>query len=137
MTEKAKQAHTNPKPEDITPELIGKAIKDYEQQTGITPHTQPTRGSLEWGSMWLQLHLDFGEPDLEGAPIPTADIAMKCPDTGEVWQYMGTYQHTSCKLWHEFRHRSLKGKRTYHNILTEYDRQAWGHEPTQLEGVQI
>jgi len=105
----------------------------------ITPHTQPTRGSEEWGSMWLQLWLEFGEPrDSHNQP----DYEMQCTDTGEVWQYMGTYQHTSGKLWHEFRHRSLKGnlqlsERTYHYILTEYDRESWGHQPTQLKAAYL
>ena len=126
MTEKAK-AHTNPTPEEITPELIAKAMEEYQQQEGTPqPYPTPERGSLEWCSMWRQLWLEFGEPRDEHS-LP--DYEMKCPDTNEVWQHMGTYSAQPMEeplaVWHEFRHRSYNGVRKYYTLQTEWTAQAW------------
>jgi len=48
----------------------------------LTPNTP------EWNAMWASLENACG------------DTADKCPQTGEVWQYMGTYDGR-----HQFRHR--------------------------------
>jgi hypothetical protein len=127
MTEKAKQALPNPMPEEITPELIAKAMEEYQQQEGTPqPYPTPERGSLEWCSMWRQLWLEFGEPrDEHNLP----DYEMKCPDTNEVWQHMGTYSAQPMEepmaVWHEFRHRNFNGVRKYYKLESNWTAQAW------------
>ena len=67
------------------------------------------RGSPEWDRMWSLV----GE-----------DRAEECPETGEVWHYMGTIpvarhaQDVHGDLMHQFRHRSHPedGKRRTKNI---------------------
>lgn len=46
-------------------------------------------GSDEWRALWHALGIRTG-----------GDVEEKCPDTGEVWQYMGTFDGR-----HQFRHR--------------------------------
>lgn len=53
------------------------------------------RGDPEWDVMWSRLTQIFGDPVCED------------PDTGEVWQYMGTVERPGGGWRHEFRHRSI------------------------------
>ena len=52
--------------------------------------THLQQGSPAWDDAWAQIARIFG------------DTACECPETGEVWQYMGTWNGE-----HEFRHRNL------------------------------
>jgi len=69
------------------------------------------RDSEEWHAMWRALAIqpiNFGLAD----PICAQDA-----ETGERWQYMGTYHG-----WHEFRHRwhPLTHKREYLKIESTF-----------------
>lgn len=57
--------------------------------------------------MWDEIKTKFG------------DVACLCPNTGEVWQYMGSLIDPLTNLQeveHQFRHRSHLGKREYWSI---------------------
>ena len=63
---------------------------------------QMTREMVGWDRMWACIKARYGSTTCE------------CPDTGEVFQYMGTHNGV-----HEFRHRSLPandGRRTYATV---------------------
>lgn len=59
------------------------------------------RGTASWEEAWSAVETEFGDPCCEDE------------ETGEVWQYMGTFQQPDGRWQHEFRHRMLKGERTY------------------------
>lgn len=64
--------------------------------------SQMTRHCAGWKRMWAVIAKVYG------------NVACACPDTGEVWQYMGTHNGM-----HNFRHRSLPsrdGRRVYFNV---------------------
>lgn len=66
------------------------------------------RESLELAEAWARA-------------VPGEDKEQEDPDTGEVWQYMGTCwtttSHPDGKWVHQFRHRWLAGKRVYREIV--------------------
>lgn len=67
-------------------------MKDLSQWTMID------RNSPEWAAMWAALQ-------------ERVEADYVCPDTGEVWQYMGTKRATPSHPWkHEFRHRRYVGR---------------------------
>ena len=113
----------NPTPEQITPELIGEAIRVAAENSPVSHLAAPERGSAEWTEMWTVLWYNYDAPTLANGQI---DYAMKCPDTGECWQYMGSYVvKNTGEQFHEFRHRNYKGRRTYCQLATEYDTSRW------------
>lgn len=63
------------------------------------------RDSPEWKLIWGELEKAFG------------DTKCECPDTGEVWQYMGSVPH-GYMTEHQFRHRSYQGERKYWSCKT-------------------
>jgi hypothetical protein len=68
-----------------------------------SPWLEP--GSPEWDRAWAILSASFGG-------------LAEDPDTGEVWQYMGTWE-TATGTFHEFRHRHLGGRRRVYHIPVE------------------
>jgi hypothetical protein len=58
-------------------------------------------GMPSWEEAWSAIEAEFGDPACEDG------------ETGEVWQYMGTFQRHDGRWQHEFRHRTLNGQRTY------------------------
>ena len=67
---------------------------------GVEPH------DAEWEKMWHGLYSKFSDH--------------KCENTGETWQYMGTWIVDG--YWvHQFRHRSYFGERKYFNVQPSTD----------------
>lgn len=66
-------------------------------------------GSAEWDEAWASLGQVLAASDLGDG----SDLAQEDPQSGEVWQYMGTYQG-----FHEFRHRwhPKAGRRMYAKV---------------------
>lgn len=63
-------------------------------------------GTAQWDEAWASLDAEFGDTIGHDA------------DSGEYWQYMGTWLHGD--VWdHQFRHRSLKGVRHVRNYPSE------------------
>lgn len=70
--------------------------------------------NVGWDSAWAKIEKVFGDKFCE------------CPETGEVWQYMGStikppYVDSTGKVLfqtviHQFRHRSYRGERTIENV---------------------
>lgn len=59
----------------------------------------------EWPIMWQKLADQYNAPD----------FLSKCPQTGEVWQYMGTVAAFD-NVYHEFRHRNHPTTNTRLNV---------------------
>jgi hypothetical protein len=86
-------------------------------------------GCEEWEKAWNSLKEEF------------EDTSCECPQTGEVWQYMGTMKKVFGYV-HSFRHRSLNGERRYREYLATRGwtptPTLWIHSPerrTMLRGV--
>jgi hypothetical protein len=59
-----------------------------------------TDKNVGWERVWNLIAHTFGSFD--------------CLENNEVWQYMGTTERE-----HQFRHRSFRGQRKYHNIAID------------------
>ena len=69
------------------------------------------RGTTEWDALWELFRRVAGEK------YGTTDLADEDPETGEVWQYMGTWDGE-----HQFRHRNhpKTGRREYLNFRDDH-----------------
>jgi hypothetical protein len=62
------------------------------------------RDTPGWDRIWSVIQERYG------------DTVAECSETGETWQYMGSYSEEGRPWFHEFRHRSLKGRREYTRV---------------------
>lgn len=75
-----------------------------------------------WDRMWGEIAEAYGDAS--------------CLHDGEAWQYMGTYEDSG-RIVHEFRHRSLNGKRTLHHVPAETGDWTKAREPTAEEIAEV
>lgn len=67
------------------------------------------RDAIGWDRSWGIIASRYG------------DTVCRCQETGESWQYMGTYTSNGVPTRHCFRHRSLNGQPRYDHVEAQSD----------------
>jgi len=75
------------------------------------------RGTLTWHDAWAEVRKKYGSTDCYDK------------DTGESWQYMCSVIRDNGQVEHQFRHRSLKGKRENFSAHMPFDGDLSDYQP--------